>query len=162
MSNKPYFRFWLQPRLKMHNPKCIRKILGQELALQFYNKLIGSFYTQLFNKCHNIFICIFCNKTNYLHLIYKCGSNMMPKKLKNQLICSYIKKFHLMKRYVLMSKIDQRMKIDEHITLETTMVVTIHPIYLPFTNFDNCYEITLKNVTQFGKFDKNGLLSRIT
>jgi len=52
-----------------------------------------------------------------------------------------------MKRYVLMSKIDQRMKVDEHITLETTMLVTIHPIYLPFTNFDNCYEITLKNVT---------------
>jgi len=28
ISNKPYFRFWLQPRLKIHNPKCIHKILG--------------------------------------------------------------------------------------------------------------------------------------
>jgi hypothetical protein len=43
-----------------------------------------------------------------------------------------------------MSKINQRMKIEEHITLETKVVVTIHPIYLPFTNCDNCYEITLK------------------
>jgi hypothetical protein len=69
------------------------------------------------------------------------------QKAKKPIDCSYIKICHLMKRYVLMSKIDQRMKIDEHITLETTMLVTIHPIYLPFTNFDNCYEITLKNVT---------------
>ncbi len=111
ISNKPYFRFWLQPRLKIHNPKCIHKILGQELTLQLYNKLTGCFYTLLFNKCHDIFICIFCNKTNYLHLIYKCGSNMMPNKLKSQLICSCIKICHPMKSYVLMSKIDQRMKI---------------------------------------------------
>jgi hypothetical protein len=45
----------------------------------------------LFSKHHNIFICIFCNKTNYLHLIYKCGSNMMPKKLKSQLIVHILK-----------------------------------------------------------------------
>jgi hypothetical protein len=28
MSNKPNFRFWLHPRLKIHNPKCIHQILG--------------------------------------------------------------------------------------------------------------------------------------
>jgi hypothetical protein len=42
-----------------------------------------------------------------------------------------------MKIYAFMNTIDQGLEIHKHITLERGMDITIHPIYIPFTNLDH-------------------------
>jgi hypothetical protein len=66
--------------------------------------------------------------------MYKCGSNMLPYKLKSLVIRFVIQ----LKTYTLMNKIDQGMKT----TSKRRVVVTIHLTYIPFTNFEYYHEIT--------------------
>ncbi len=78
----------------------------------------------------------------------------MPNKLKSWVICSCFQICDSLKIYASMNKIDWGMEVSKHITLETKMVVTIHLIYIPSTNFHCCYEITHKCITWLGKFDQ--------
>ncbi len=50
-----------------------------------------------------------------------------------------------MKNDALMNRVDQASEIDECITFKRSLVVTIHVVYIPFTNFYYCYEIRNKN-----------------
>jgi hypothetical protein len=81
-------------------------------------------------------------------------SNMLSNKHKNQMIYSYVKICDPPKSIVFMSKIDQSMEVSKHIILETRMVVTIHPIYIPFTKFHYGYEITNKHITRLDRFEQ--------
>jgi hypothetical protein len=60
-----------------------------------------------------------------------------------------------MEIYAFMSIIDQGVEIHKHIALEKGINVTIHPIYIAFTNFNYCNKITHKLVMQLSKFDQN-------
>jgi hypothetical protein len=46
-----------------------------------------------------------------------------------------------------MNKIDKGMEISKHITLEIKLVVIVHLIYIPFTNFHDYYESPHKHIT---------------
>jgi len=70
---------------------------------------------------------------------------MLPNKFKNQMINFCVQIYNLMKTNVLMNKVDQASEINECITFKRSLVVTIHVVYIPFTNFDYCYESTNKN-----------------
>ncbi len=59
-----------------------------------------------------------------------------------------------MEIYALMNIIDQGVEVNKHIALEKGMDVTIHPIYIPFTNLNYCNKITHKHVMQWCKFDQ--------
>jgi hypothetical protein len=104
-----------------------------------------------------IFYSRICDEEKVVHnLVSKLRSNVkyVIEQTQNQVIYSYIKIHDPPKFVVSMSKIDQNMGVSKHIILETRMVVTIHPIYIPFTNFHHGYEITNKHITQLGKFEQ--------
>jgi len=63
-----------------------------------------------------------------------------------------------MEIYAFMNIIDQGVEIHKHIALEKGMDVIIHPIYIPFTNFNYYNKITHKLVMQLSKFDKKNAL----
>jgi hypothetical protein len=64
-----------------------------------------------------------------------------------------------------MNKIDWGMEASKHITLETKMVVTIHLINIPSTNFHCHYEITHKYIMWWANLinewivSKNGIMT---
>jgi len=67
---------------------------------------------------------------------------MLTSKLKCQMICSYIHISNSAEIYAFTSTINQGLEIHKHITLEKGMDVTIHSLYIPFTNLDHCNKIT--------------------
>jgi hypothetical protein len=70
---------------------------------------------------------------------------MLPNKLKKQMINFCVQIYNLVKTDALMNRVDQASEISECIIFKKSLVVTIHVVYIPFTNFEYCYEITNKN-----------------
>lgn len=155
MSKKSHFRFQLQLVLGVHNPKCIHQLLRWESTLHLYNKLIPNFHTLLFHGGYNLFKHGPCNITKSPHPIYKNMAQMLLRnQFKCQMIDSNIQICYLVKTNVLINEIDQGQKVSKHITLETTLTITIHVIHLSITNVDCCNKITNEHVTQLNKFNQ--------
>ncbi len=53
----------------------------------------------------------------------------------------YVQIYILAKINALINRYDQANEISEHITFKRRLIVTIHFLYIPFTNLDCCYEI---------------------
>jgi hypothetical protein len=70
---------------------------------------------------------------------------MLSNKLKNQMINFCVQIYNLVKIDAFMNKVDQASEMNKCITFKRSLVVTIHVVYIFFTNFDYCYEITNKN-----------------
>ncbi len=108
-------------------PECIHQIMCWESTLQLFNKLSGNFLTMLFHRCHNFCIYMFYNKTRCPHMIYKCGSNILPNTNSNKTKW-YVSIF----KFVNQQKLAFSLVLGKHITLERGME---HVIFISFTKF---------------------------
>jgi hypothetical protein len=115
------------------------------------------FLTLLLHRC-NISIYLHCNKNWCPNLIWRCCPNVLPNKLKNQMINYGVQICNPMEIDVIMNIVDQNNEIIEHITFKRGLHVIEHVVHISFTYLHYCYEITYKKSFNCETYSKNVLL----